>query len=270
MTQKINKQLKLLLVAEYSHTFLQQFVDLPEVKDHFDCECVIQLGLTQQNLKEKATEADISLFADSYCLQPSGFVKRRSVGSHFLNFTDFILNQQGELWGRSVFTEVFRQVLLHSIQNQDFKGPVIFLGKSSYALPIIEVLAAFGFEDFVFLDCGPSPLDISHYNSRKTGLLGTHISSVDSAAFIQSQKEYSFCFVLQSEYDQQILDDMSYFHFLSPQSMVFDLVGQSNFLFKEVRALGVGVTDFSKVSQVWSQRLLFNLKESASKISSNP
>ena len=54
---------------------------------------------------------------------------------------------------------------------------------------------------------------------------------------------------------------MSYFHFLSSQSMVFDMVGSSNFAFDEVRALGVKTMEFSKIRQVWGKALQKALKK---------
>lgn len=192
-------------------------------------------------------------------------VAKRSVGSHFLNYLDFIEFNNGEAWGHSLFSNVFRDTLLNSIKNQDFKGAVIFLGHSSLALPIIEVLASFGFEEFVFLDEESASVDYTQYNGANMGLIKTKVSTVDSTAFIQSQKEYSFCFVMKDYYSQQTLDDMSYFHFLSSQSMVFDLSGQSNFLFQEVDALGVGVTRFEPILEAWSQQIAEKIKIVAEK-----
>ena len=174
----------------------------------------------------------------------SRVVSHRSVGSHFLDYIDFIEKKQGLLWGRSIFSDVFFDGLIRAIRNQDFKGPVIFLGNHPSALPTIDVLARFGFEDFVFLDLSEKVMDKKKkiYEDLMK-FLGIHISAVDARAFIRSQKEFSLCFVMEDEYDSQILEDMSYFHFLSNHSIVFDLSGRSNFLFKEVKALGVDLVE---------------------------
>ena len=177
-------------------------------------------------------------------LKVKKIVARRSVSSHFLNYFDFLENRNGELWGYSLFSDVFYQAILNAIENQDFKGPVIFLGNHPLIYPVFNVLARFGFEEFVFLQLTDEPFDKNLLAEMNKGFWGLKFSSVDSTAFIQSQKEYSMCFVLDQCYSQQILDDMSYFHFLSQRSLVFDLVGNSNFMFKEVKALGVGVVTF--------------------------
>lgn len=210
-----------------------------------------------------------SVLTGESCLKVGKHVKRRSVGSHFLNYIDFIQVLNGELWGGSLFSEVFREALLHSIRNQDFKGAVIFLGHSSLALPAIQVLATFGFEEFVFLE-DDKGRDYSKYQPRSTGLINTSVSSVDSGAFIQSEKSYSLCFVMQEQYPRDTLDDMSYFHFLSTQSMVFDLNGRSNFLFKEVKALGVEVIEFKPLFDIWSRRLLEMISQSQKHLSKDP
>ena len=202
-------------------------------------------------LKEK----DFILLQGDHCNNATRVVKKRSVGSHFLSYIDFISVEQGEFWGHSVFSDVFREALLRSIENQDFKGSVIFLGHSPLALPIIGVLASFGFEDFVFLRHAETSYDFSKYDAALSGLINTQISHVDSTDFIQSQKEYSFCFVMEEFYSERTLEDMSYFHFLSSQSMVFDLSGHSNFLFQEVKALGVRVNEFSVVLEIWNRMI---------------
>ncbi|MEM7646648.1 MAG: hypothetical protein AAF203_07055, partial [Pseudomonadota bacterium] len=59
----------------------------------------------------------------------------------------------------------------------------------------------------------------------------------------------------------QILEDMSYFHFLSNQSLVFDLSGHSNFLFPEVRALGVQVIGYQGLQKLALQTHTQKMKE---------
>ncbi len=205
----------------------------------------------------------MALISGEASREVTSFIQRRSLGSHFLSYVDFVVNKSGKLWGHSLFVQVFKNVLLKSIQNQDFKGSVIFLGHSSLALPIVDVLASFGFEDFVFLKTGEKDQDFSHLQPNVTGLISTKVSAVDSTAFIQSQKEYSFCFVMEDDYSTRTLEDMSYFHFLSSKSIVFDLSGRSNFLFKEVKALGVTVAEFEPVREIWAQVIAKSLKENA-------
>ena len=223
-------------------------------------------NLSSESLEQQVKESDICVASGNVCLSLSETVKYRSVASHFINYIDFVTKQEGKLWGQSVFSEVFLGVLLKTIQNQDFKGSVIFLGNNPLVLPTLEVLARFGFEDFVFVDLEDNG-DFDYYQKHLSGILKTKISKVDSTAFIRSQKEYSLCFVMRESYSQQTLDDMSYFHFLSSQSIVFDLSGNSNFLFKEVKALGVSVTEHKVIAQLQKQKIVELILQYASKVS---
>ena len=81
------------------------------------------------------------------------------------------------------------------------------------------------------------------------GLYDLKLTTVDSNQFIQSQKEYSMCLIAEKNYSKEELEDMSYFHFLSSKSMIFDLVGQSNFQYAEAKALGVGLVPFDDLLQ---------------------
>ena len=217
------------------------------------------VNISEKELKLLLKGYDVSVLCDQYSFMGPAIVERRSVGSHFLQYIDLVRKEAGQLWGYSLFSEAFKEVFLSSIQNQDFKGPVIFLGASPLALPIIQILAAFGFDDFVFLTLKEDRSLNKKLMDNLKGLLGIRVSVVDSAAFIQSQKEYSFCFVMSSNYPKQTLEDMSYFHFLSSKSMVFNAIGESNFLFKEIRALEVSVTDFEKILGSWMGALKKNL-----------
>ncbi len=259
--------LKGLILYSQSHSFYSYLESHPELSQQVKWQAVKDSGLSGKSLKEKIADYDLSIIADENCFNAYEVVKYRAVGSHFLKYIDLVSNQQGTLWGHSIFSEVFREVLLKSIQNQDYKGSVIFLGHSPLALPVIDVLARFGFEDFVFLEMHNSGSEAMIIDNDQSGLLGVKISHVDSADFIQSEKEYSFCFVMEETYPQQILEDMSYFHFLSSNSLVFDLVGDSNFLFKEVAALGVDIMAFATIREIWAEILARRVGELASNLS---
>ncbi len=221
--------------------------------------------LAKAEITKLLQEHDFTIIDGELSLSMGPFVKKRSVSSHFLDYVDFVTPVKNELWGQSVFSEVFLELLRNSIENQDFKGPVIFLGDNEKVFPIIQVLAGFGFEDFVFLSLPDQATQFAHYNPARTGLLQAKISKVDSTTFIQSQKEYSFCFVMEEKYSTQTLEDMSYFHFLSSRSIVYDMSGRSNFLFKEVKALGVTVADYSRLQTIWAAVLRQRIQEIASK-----
>ncbi len=265
MTTK--KRLKGQVLFSGSQSFLEKLVADKDLNLSVDWE-VLNLDLSKPiGLKETLFNADLSILGDKLCIDAFAAVNHTSVGSHFLKYIDFISCENGKLWGYSVFSQVYKEVLLKSIQNQDFKGSVIFLGQSPLALPVIEVLASFGFKDFVFLELESAHQEVDLFDKKQAGLLGVEISRVDSAAFIQSQKEYSFCFVMESKYPSQTLEDMSYFHFLSSNSLVFDLIGESNFLFREVEALGVEVMGFPSIQEIWIQHLRRRVSETALKLS---
>lgn len=189
-------------------------------------------------------EGELAFFQGNICLSLNSKVARRSVGSHFLSYIDWVGVNRGELWGESLFSEAFYQSILGAFKNQNFKGAVIFLGDNPMSVPVVDTLAGFGFSQFDFLNLESENKSFQHIQSRVKGIFDTKASLVDSESFVRSQTEYSLCFVLYDHYEEQILDDMSYFHFLSNKSIVFDLSGQSNFLLKEVKALGVDLVDF--------------------------
>ncbi len=207
------------------------------------------------------TQFDFGVARGPFCLQLGRIVKRRSVGSHFLKYIDFVKVEKGDLWGRCLFFEVLEKVIRTHIRTQDYKGSVIFLGDSPLIYPSLGVLSQFGFNDFVFLNLHEENESTYSYQDAVAGLFDVKTATVNSDAFIQSQKEYSLCFVLEDFYSQQTLEDMSYFHFLSGNSMVFDLAGESNFLFEEVKALGVEVIKSQEFSEVYTQILADELKK---------
>lgn len=204
---------------------------------------------------------DFGLANGRSCLDLSKLVKRRTVGSHFLNYIDFVKVHNGDLWGQCLFYSVLEKILRTNIKTQDYKGSVIFLGDSPLIYPALGVLSQFGFSDFVFLQLKDNKADEPSYESAVSGLFNVKIDSVNSDDFIQSQREYSMCFVLENHYSTQTLEDMSYFHFLSSNSMVFNLAGKSNFLFNEVKALGVNVVEAQEFTQVFNKKLLIEIKK---------
>jgi hypothetical protein len=262
MTRPITGQ----ILYPQGHGFFEQLAREPAFQEIADWDSTALTRMSKQELESLLAEKDVSLLFGKLCFDAYQVVHHRSLDSHFLHYIDLVTYERNQLWGQSVFSQVFHSILLQSIQNQDYKGAVIFLGQSPLVQPVIDVLAGFGFGDFDFLQLPTEKSATSQFDQSKTGLLGVKISAVDSAAFIQSQKEYSFCFVMQSNYPQQTLDDMSYFHFLSANSLVFDLVGESNFLFKEVKALGVGVMGFPELQKLWTQTLRTKIGEVALKL----
>lgn len=214
-------------------------------------------------LKSKMLNKNIVLVDSSLRLELSKIVNHRSVKSHFLKYFDYIEMREGKWWGYSLYSEIFYQVLLGAIKNQDYKGSVIFLGNSPVVFPILEVLTSFGFNDFVFMDCSSRDEGVDLKLKSYQGFIGANFSMVDSTTFIQSQKEYSLCFVIDKTYSAQVIDDMSYFHFLSSRSMVFDIVGSTNFLFKEVGALGVDIVEFDTIQDLLKRIYLAKISQYA-------
>lgn len=219
-------------------------------------------------LSKEIEQATFSLLNGKNCLDILKKITHRSVGSHFLHYIDFIFRNQGQNWGYSLFSEAFIEVFRDQIKTQNYKGSVIFLGENHFVAPTLSALAQFGFQDFVFLELS-DPLTIEDYSSEKSGIFNISVSKVNSQAFVQSQKEYSLCFVMQDEYPQQTLEDMSYFHFLSNQSMVFDLSGNSNFFFDEVKALGVEAVLFDEINAKRALCLQKMIKDCAKNLNSS-
>ena len=220
-----------------------------------------------QDLKKMALEHDLTFVGGQDCLKAKSIIQHRSVSSHFLDYIDCIETIDGKLWGDSIFTHVFQSCLLLARQNQDYKGSVIFLGESPRVLPAIDILAKFGFVDFDFLQVSEALAVFDHVKKQVASLFDTRAAIVDSASFVRSPKEYSLCFVMDDHYSEQTLEDMSYFHFLSNSSLVFDFSGRSNFMFKEVKALGVNVFDFEQLNQLQKQKVAEKLAACAQKVS---
>lgn len=204
--------------------------------------------------KKLMEDYDLTLIQGPLSLNLHKVLPHRSIGSHFIRYTDCVFLEDRQLWGHAIFSQVIGRILKKYVRDHDAKGPVIFLGEGSLILPTVQTLAQQGFKDFVFLKLVDENT-FEPITSASTGLLDIKASSVDSNAFIQSQKEYSLCFVMQDEYSMQTLEDISYFHFLSNQSIVFDFSGRSNFSFKEVAALGVESVNFKVLSEAWASIL---------------
>lgn len=220
-------------------------------------------------LKTQVSDHDLTFLNSFFAPDIQSWVHHRSVDSHFLDYIDFIENREGQLWGHSLFTSIFTACLLQARQNQDYKGSVIFLGENPRILAALGVLAKFGFTDFDFLGLSDKSPIFDHVGKNMGSLFDTKIAGVDSASFVRSPKEYSLCFVADDNYSPQTLEDMSYFHFLSTNSMVFDFSGQSNFLFKEVRALGVDLFTHEQISEVEETKKLEAVLAFAQKMSAN-
>lgn len=219
--------------------------------------------LEVKELNELIKDKDIILIDRELRTSLSRLVQHRSVSSHFIQYFDYLEKREGRWWGYSVYTSIFYQVMVNAIKNKDYKGSVIFLGANPLVLPIMEVLTGFGFVDFVFLDSEDNDSMIPNLAKHTKGFIGIKVSVVDSTAFIQSQQEYSLCFVMNQNYSRQILDDMSYFHFLSSQSIVFDVVGSQNFLFKEVKALGVDIIENGSIVEQSQKAYLSKMEQFA-------
>lgn len=214
-----------------------------------------QLTEDYDRAEAKMREYSMTLVEGNACQKIHRAIHFRSTASHFINYIDLIENRNGELWGLSLFSQGFQELLHGVIKKQGLKGSVIFLGNNSLVYPTLEILARYGFDDFVFLQLDEKKELVNPVAKTSAGLLKTKVSTVNSTAFIQSQKEYALCFVLEDNYPLQIIEDMSYFHFLSTQSLVIDLSGQSNFHFSEVKALGVDVIEYSVVQEQYAKHL---------------
>ncbi len=258
----MNKQLKAFILSPEIEGNVQKELQEKVSIANIEVEWTEYVSADEFDKGKILTQYDFGVVRGSFCLELAKIVKRRSVGSHFLNYIDFIkVDQKKELWGQCLFKAVLEKVFRNHIKSQDYKGAVIFLGESPLIYPSLGVLSGFGFNDFVFLQSGESGGSLRDYKSALSGLFDVKTNSVNSEAFIQSQKEYSLCFVLENNYTEQTLEDMSYFHFLSSRSMVFNLAGQSNFLFDEVKALGVNVVEYDELSKVYFQMLEAEIKK---------
>ena len=149
-------------------------------------------------------DVDISLIQGPACHHLASRIKNRSVGSHFLKYVDLVIKKDRELWGSSLFSEVFKEVFFRSLENQGEKGSVIFLGDSHLSAPLIQVLCGFGIDEFVFLTLNEEDKSlIKAQEEIMAGLIGVQVSRVDFRIFIQNPTRYRFCFVTQKEYSQE-------------------------------------------------------------------
>lgn len=214
----------------------------------------------------KIKEHPFTIVEGESCQKVKQLIQFRSLGSHFLNYVDIIENRGGELWGNSLFTRGFQEVLYNVVKAQGSKGSVVFLGRSPLIYPILEVLAQFGFEDFDLLVVDEKIEQTAAFERMSSSFLKTKITSIHSTALIRSQKEYYLCFVLSDHYSTQIIEDMSYFHFLSTHSFVFDLSAQSNFHFAEVKALGVEVIGFPTIQEHYAKHIIAALENTSRRV----
>ena len=128
---------------------------------------------------------------------------------------------------------------------------------------MVQVLSRFGCREITFLQTAEHQVRaLDDLQKATKSIFDLRLSLVDSTAFIQSQKEYSLCLVAENSYSEEVIEDMSYFHFLSSKSMIIDLVGQSNFQYDDVKALGVGLIDFEILLNSEVQWILQRLKGS--------
>lgn len=204
----------------------------------------------KESLKKTFQESDVILVDIPFRIQVEKHISYQTVRSHFMNYCDYLEKKDDKWWAQSTFSEIFHPLMLDVVRTQKFKGPAIFLGISPLCIPILDTLARVGVAEVAFLkvDDEVSSMEKEFHDSLGA-LFGIQFVQVDSTAFIQSEKEYAFCFVAKETYGNQVLDDMSYFHFLSQRSTVFDLCRKSNFLFSEVKALGVRVIEEKELSE---------------------
>ena len=188
---------------------------------------------------------DLAFLSQHFCLQASEFVHHFSVGSHFLKYADILYWDAGQLWGAGLVEEALAQVFRHNLSIHRKNESVLFVGTGSSFWPIVRTLSQFGCHDFRVLEVGQS-IEFDSDFLRKIGLFQLNLSTIESETFLESQHEYGLCFVMEDQYPQESLEDMSYFHFLSNQSLVFDFSGHSNFAFSDLEQLGVKVVSFKE------------------------
>jgi hypothetical protein len=196
--------------------------------------------------------SDITLLASGLCVDVWPLISRSSVSAHFSHYFDCVTHSRGHLWGESLFTQGFRQSFQRLRHNRSWGQSVIFLGEDSRISPMIEVLATFGFKDFALFN-GGRELERAHVLAQR--LVGIKIHKVQSKDLVQSAKEYSLCFICSSQYSDNVLADISYFHFLSVKSLVLKLKEFSNFPFDEVKALGTEVVETQDIL-IFQQQLV--------------
>jgi|GEM_PF-7048079 len=206
-------------------------------------------GLSWDAMANALQPFEVALLCPSRRVDVAKKIESLSVNSHLLSYCDFLERRNDQWWARSLLGNVFNQLLVEVLKIRDFKGPVIFLGYSPLVLPLIEVLGRFGFTDIFFLETQEtSNLSQPEFLRATKPMINLKLSTIDSTAFIQSQREYALCFLLDKHYTTEVLEDMSYFHFLSARSTVFDMSGGSNFQYEEVKALGVHLIESSEIA----------------------
>ncbi len=229
---------------------LRFFSDVLDEKLSFDLES-IEDATDKTHLIKTLKKAPVTLIESDLCYDVFQNLQHHSSLSYRLGYSDIVVNKAKSLWGENLFSEAFYQCFMRVLKKQRFSGSVLFLGVKPISIPIIEVLSRYGFSDFVFLDTKDSTLEFHNIQNRLKTFLSGHVSKVVPSYFLKSQKNFSLCFVVDDVYDSQILEDMSYFHFLSDHSCVFDLSRRSNFLFKEVKALGVEVVELKTIEDYY-------------------
>jgi len=213
---------------------------------------------------ENLREFGISFLHGQRCVDVNDIVHHRSLDVHYVNYLDVIENKNGKLWGDSLFSKSFRQIFLDLRKNRQLSGSVIFLGGATYLSPIVDTLAKFGFRDFNFL-CNEKEFNNVQHLSKN--LVGVDLRVLDSTQLIQSSKEYSLCIITSGQYPESVLSDISYFHFLSQRSLVLNMVGDSNFPFQEVSALGTEVVETGSMNDVRQVLLREKILDYAKKLS---
>lgn len=229
----------------------QAYCDWPAIKSAVEAQVQCQfneVSTTQERLEESLasvfSQNNIVLVDTPFRTLVGEHISHQTVQSHFMHYCDYLEKKNGKWWAGSTFSDFFHPVMLDVLRKNPFKGPAIFLGLSPICVPVLEVLTRVGVSEVAFLKVDNDSFSMhKKFHDSLNSFFGVQFAEVDSTAFIQSEKEYAFCFVARENYRAQVLDDMSYFHFLSQRSTVFDLCGKSNFLFDEVKALGVPIIE---------------------------
>lgn len=196
--------------------------------------------------KEHFPDESLTLIKGELSYKMQGLVAHMTSSSHFSGHMDCIENYAGRLWGRSLLSHSFEHSFLRLRKSHSLGGRVLFLGSSPLANPLMAVLAKMGFSEFSFLSSGK---DFERAKKQCQTLIGVKVQEVVSTDLIQSSKEYSLCFVLEKNYPDTTLSDLSYFHFLSVQSLVLEMTSGSNFPFSEVKALGTEIVSIDQIRE---------------------
>lgn len=193
--------------------------------------------------------------------QSDGF--QLSTVSYRLGFADFITCQNNRWIADSLYLNVFFRLLTRTLQKQSLSGLVLFLGLQPLAVPIIEAAHKLGFNHFVFLKTEHSEMEQTEVLERTKAFLNIKIDWMESHEFLNDQRSYALCFVMDQDYEAAVIEDMSYFHFLSENSCVFDIAKARSFQFDGVEDIGVPVVRFEE----WMPLLLDSIKARENKSS---